>query len=105
MLTNINIPGYQSICANFSTLAGGVGMHVSNLIDFDIIGQNTIEAGCEDIWICLNNKTSNKKSIIATIYRHPSANAKLFIQALNAGLLKPKLLNSNLFLLGDFNLN
>jgi len=61
-----------------------------------------------------NNKTSNKKFFIATIFHsfqasifhhHPSADAKLFIQALNARLLEPKLLNSNLIFLGDYNLN
>ena len=39
------------------------------------------------------------------MYRHPSSDPKLFIEELNNKLLQLNLSNSNLFLVGDFNIN
>ena len=50
-------------------------------------------------------QTSCKKNVIAAIYCHPSSDPQLFIQELNDKLFEFNLSNSNLFLLGDFNIN
>ena len=67
--------------------------------------KNKLDVNCEDLWISLNSKKLHRKIIIATIYRHPSSDAKPFIEALNSTLLEPKILNLTIFLLGDFNIN
>ena len=33
--------------------AGGVGMYVSSKLNFEVIAENTLDANCEDIWICV----------------------------------------------------
>ena len=86
-------------------MAGGVGIYASSQIDFDVSAKNNLDVNCENLWISLNSKKFHKKIIIATIYRHPSSDAKPFIEALNSTLLEPKILNSTIFLLGDFNIN
>ena len=103
-LIYINIPGYQFVYAN-STSLYGVGICVSSQIDFDMSAKNKLDVNCEDLWISLNGKKIHKKIIIATIYRHLSSDAKPFMEALNSTLLEPKILNSTIFLLGDFSIN
>ena len=79
----INIPGYQFVYANSTSLAGGVGIYVSAQIGFDVYAKNKLDVNCEDLWISLNSKIICKKIIIATNNRHPSSDAKPFIEALN----------------------
>ena len=50
-------------------------------------------------------QTSCKNIVIAAIYRHASSDPQLFIQELNDKLLELNSSNSNLFLLGEFNIN
>ena len=52
-LINISIPGYDFVQANTSSFAGGVGMYVSSKLNFEVIAENTLDANCEDIWICV----------------------------------------------------
>ena len=55
-LIYINIPGYQFVYANSTSLAGGVGIYVSAQIDFDVYAKNKPDVHCEDLWISLNCK-------------------------------------------------
>ena len=102
---NISIPGYEFFFVNSFSLAGGVGVYVSSTIGFSVIVKNVINAGCENIWLSINCNQTTKKTVMATIYRHPSSDTQLFIQELNNKLLELNLSNSNLFLVGDFNIN
>ena len=102
---NISIPGYEFVFANSFSSAGGVGVYVSSTIGFSVIAKNVINAGCEDIWVSINCNQTTKKTVMATIYRHPSSDTQLFIQELNNKLLELNLSNANLFLVGDFNIN
>ena len=74
-------------------------------MDFIVIAENMINADCEDIWVSLNCSHTVKRITIATIYRHLSSDSQLFIEELNNKLLELNLSNSNLFLVGDFNIN
>ena len=97
------MPGYDFIKANTSSLAGGVGMFVSLKLDFEVMDENTLDANCEDIWECKKNIKTSKKSLVASIYRHPSSNTTSFVQALNNKIADLDISNYNAYLLGDFN--
>ena len=60
-LINISIPGYDFVKANTSSFAGGVGMYVSSKLNFEVIAENTLDANCEDIWVCVKNIKTSKK--------------------------------------------
>ena len=60
-LINISIPGYDFAKANTSSFAGGVGMCVSSKLNFKVIAENTLDANCEDIWVCVENIKTPKK--------------------------------------------
>ena len=60
-LINISIPGYDFVKANASRFAGGVGMYVSSKLNFEVIAENTLDANCEDIWVCVKNIKTSKK--------------------------------------------
>ena len=80
-LINISIPGYDFVKANTSSFAGGVGMHVSSKLNFEVVAENTLDANCEDIWVCVKNIKTSKQILVASIYRHPSSKTALFIQS------------------------
>ena len=75
--------GYHFVYANSSSAAGGVGMYISSLNNFKVIGKNILQSGCEDIWVRLENKKTLKKAVIASIYRHSSSDSNMFIKSLN----------------------
>ena len=67
-LIYINIPGYQFVYANSTSLAGGVGIYVSAQIDFDVYAKNKLDVNCEDLWISLNSKKLHKKIILLPLF-------------------------------------
>ena len=80
-------------------------MYVSSKLNFEVIAENTLNANCEDIWICIKNIKTSKKILIASIYRHPSSDTALFVESLNNKIADLDILNYNAYLLGDFNIN
>ena len=106
-LIDISIPGYDFVKAKTSSFAGGIGMYVSSKLNFKVIAENTLEANCEDIWVCVKNiKTSKKISVpVTSIYRHPSSDTALFVESLNNKIAHLDIINYNAYLLGDFNNN
>ena len=80
-------------------------MHVSSKLNFEVIAENTLDANCEDIWVCVKNIKTSKKILVASIYRHPSSDTALFVQSLNNKIADLDISNYNAYLLGDFNLN
>ena len=101
----MSIPGYGFEKANTSSFAGGVGMYVSSKLNFEVISKNTLDANCEDIWVCVRNTKTFQKILVASIYRHPSSDAALFVESLNNKIADLDILNYNAYLLGDFNIN
>ena len=68
---------------------------MSNTTDFNVVAENVINADCEDVWVSLNCNHTAKRIAIATNYRHPSSDPKLFIKEVNNNLS-----SANLFLVG-----
>ena len=116
-LINISIPGYDFVQANTSSFAGGVGMYVSSKLNFEVIAENTLNANCEDISVCVKTIKTFKKILVASIYRHPCSDTALFVQFKQLYNRNPictiqinktaelDISNYNAYLLGDFNLN
>ena len=102
---NISIPGYDFVKANTSSFAGGVGMYVSSKLNSQVIAENTLNANCEDIWVCVKNIKTSKKILVASIYRHSSSDTALFVESLNNKIADLDILNYNAYVLGDFNIN
>ena len=80
-------------------------MHVSSKLNFEVIAENTLDANCEDIYVCVKNIKTSKKILVVSIYRHPSSDPALFVQSLNNKIADLDISNYNAYLLGDFNLN
>ena len=80
-------------------------MYVSSKLIFEVIAENTLDANCEDIWVCVKNIKISKKILVASIYRHPSSDTALFVESLNNKIADLDVLNYNAYLLGDFNIN
>ena len=58
-------------------------MYVSSKLNFKVIAENTLNANCEDIWVCVKNIKTFKKILVASIYRHTSSDTANFVQVLN----------------------
>ena len=61
--------------------------------------------GCEDIWISLIFPGTNHKTLIGLIYKHPKNNVKDFMVALNNKIVELNVNYSDLFIIGDKNIN
>ena len=70
----MNIPGYAFVNTNSKTQAGGVGLYLSNDLEFSRRSDVDIsDDGIESCWIELA-RTSQKNIEIACVYRHPTGN-------------------------------
>ena len=79
--------------------------YVSSKLNFEVIAENTLDANCEDIWVCVKIIKTFKKVLVASIYPHPSSDTALFVESLNNKIADLDILNYNAYLLGDFNIN
>ena len=97
---NIELPDFKLFRNDSVTRAGGVAVYVADTLNVEIISSLYLDiTGCENIWLkmnCLN-------IVFGVIYRHPSNNAKLFLEQLNKNL--ELLNNAKLYLIGDSNIN
>ena len=80
-------------------------MYVSSKLNFEVVDENTLNASCEDIWVCEKNIKTFKKSLVASIYRHLSSDTISFVQTLDNKINDLYTLNYKACLNGDFNLN
>ena len=100
LYTNIRLPNYRFICDNSTSNAGGTGIYITNNIKFELLDKLHIDIeGYENLWI----KLLDYNIIIITIYRHPKANKKSFLEALEKKLQSLK--NITYFIVGDLNIN
>ena len=72
---DISIPGYDFVKANTSSFAGGVAMYVSSKLNFEVIAENTLDANCEDFWVCVKThknfqKNFNSLHLSSSLFRH-----------------------------------
>ena len=71
-LTNIDIRGYRFSYVTLSSNAGGVGIYVSDNLNFNIIKNYNISmSSCENLWLKIKSKNYSEY-IIGVIYRHPN---------------------------------
>lgn len=101
----VNIPGYNLYTTNRDRNGGGVCMYVSNHYNSCLLPECSIlETYLE--CVCIELKSHNETSFLASIYRPPKGNLCNFQQALD------QLLNlidgrnySNYYILGDWNID
>ena len=74
----MNIPGYAFVNTNSKTQAGGVGLYLSNNLEFSRSSDLDIsDDGIESCWIELA-RIAQKNIVTGCVYRHPKGNRDLF---------------------------
>lgn len=102
---NVSIPGYSFLGVNSKTSAGGVGLYVSENINFkrrNDLDLHLLE-GLENCWIEIE-RVKQKNVVIGCIYRHPSQNRECFHLAMKSKL---EILNNEsceVYITGDINI-
>ena len=103
---NIVIPGYTFIHFPF-TLAGGVGVYLSNLLKFCQEDSLRLKVdGCEDLWFDAQFPGQHNKFIFSVISSHPWNNlTTAFIESLNESLQKVNRKGDQVVIMGDINID
>ena len=106
----VALKGYKFERNDTPTNKGGVGVYVSDQLDYDIKDDLRLNIdNCEDLWVEIfgdrKTKNSNKSLIIGVIYRHPNTPFKSFTHYLcrNIALLNKR--NKKFIIVGDANLD
>ena len=66
-LTSISLPGYIFLHKNSVSNAGGVGVYISDLLQFNEITFKATFPGCESLWINLNSSNNESNYVIGTV--------------------------------------
>ena len=103
-LVNITIPGYTFLHVNSVSNAGGVGVYVSDLLQFKKLSFEASFSGCESIWINLTYSGTHINYVVGTVYCHPNSNASDFMEFLNVILTDLNLDHKRFLILGDMNI-
>ena len=102
---NLNIPGYAFVNTNSKTQAGGVGLYLSNDLEFSRRSDLDIsDDGIESCWIELA-RTAQKNIVIGCVYRHPKGKRDLFHSILKKQLEQLNTKGHEVLVLGDLNEN
>ena len=105
-LINIDIPGYTFIHYPSPTRAGGVGAHISNILNFTINENLSLNvAGCEDLWINVDFPSRKISNVFAVIYRHPCNYCNAFFEALDQNMQSLNRKGSKVAIFGDINID
>ena len=102
---NINIPGYIFVNTNSKTAAGGVGLYVSEELEFS--RRRDLDLcldGVESCWIELPRKRQ-KSVLIGCVYKHPSSDRDSFFEALRTQLEDLNNKGYEILISGDINVN
>ena len=102
---NINIPGYTFLNTNSKTAAGGVGLYVSE--DLEFVRRRDLHLcldGVESCWIELPRKRQ-KSIFIVCVYRHPSGDRDIFSETLKPQIERLNNKGYEIIVLGDININ
>ena len=108
---SIDIEGYQFEGCPTKTEAGGAGMFISNVIDYDLREDLSINhTNCEDIWIQVStsnmiNGQNKKPLIIGVVYRHPGGNFKSFCSKICKNIDDFNKNGIDFVIMGDVNVN
>ena len=71
-LTSISLLGYIFLHQNSVSNARGVGVYISDLLQFNEITFRATFPGYESLWINLNSSYNKSGYAIGTVYHHPS---------------------------------
>ena len=106
-----SLEGYSFHHVDSLTDCGGVGVFISDKIDFTIRNDLSINSeDCEDIWVEISLKNKNRKNIdeklvIGNIYRHPKQNYMKFSENLCKLLENLNKSKTSYVLVGDINID
>ena len=98
------LEGFSFECVDSPTDAGGVGVYLSNQINYCL--RKDLDLGarhCEDLW--LDIELDNKKFVFGVIYRHPGQKYNSFCDKLCNTLNMLNKSKSNYIIVGDFNID
>ena len=98
------LEGFSFECVDSPTDAGGVGVYLSNQINYCL--RKDLDLGarhCEDLW--LDIELDNKKFVFGVIYRHPGHKYNSFCDKLCNTLNMLNKSKSNYIIVGDFNID
>ena len=99
------LEGYSFENVNSSTEAGGVGIYLSNLINYTVRSDLSLEArNCEDLWVNVVLKDGSNL-VIGVVYRHPGHKYVSFCDKLCKNLNLLNLEKTKYLIVGDFNIN
>ena len=101
----MDLPGYESnLHADCYPNADGVGVFVAQNLEATVLGKNNFEQSCQDIWLRIFDKNSNKAFILGVNYRRPSGDVNDFMTVLNQKIarFRPK---QKSYILSDLNIN
>ena len=103
ILTNVNITGYKLYLTSSITQNGGVGLYVKTTLNSRVRNDLNFKCnGFETIWVEVDNK-NNKNFLFCCTYRHPGTDIETLVSHFR--LILPKLINKQVFIMGDFNIN
>ena len=103
---NTDIPGYTFIHSPSPTKAGGVGAYISNILNFTIKDNLSLNVtGCEDLRINVEFPSRKISYAFAVIYRHPCNNYNAFFEALDQNMQSLNRKGSKVVILGDVNID
>ena len=104
-----NLPGFNFENVNSPTAAGGVGIFISDHIEYVLRDDLRLNiTGCEDIWIevKLSTRSSHvKKIVVGSIYRHPGSQYNNFQESLDKTLTLLSRNDTKTVIVGDINID
>ena len=86
---------------------GGVGLYICNGLDFSESSHSNLNISSRDIemqWVSIKQPHS-KLIVIGNLYRPPQGNIDTFTQVLENSLLQIDMTTTELYIMGDFNID
>ena len=102
---NLHIPGYLFIRTDSKSQAGGVGLYISDQLDFSRRRDLDISHdGIESCWIEITRERQ-KNVLVGCVYRHPKGNLEFFRETLKKQLDQLNTKGHEVLVLGDINVD
>ena len=104
-LVSTSLPGYIFLHKNSVSNAVGVGVYISDLLQFNEITFKATFSCCESLRINFNSSNQESSYVIGTVYRHPRTNITNFCEYLNEIFVELNMQMRHYFVLGGININ
>ena len=101
---NLYIPGYLFISTDSKSQAGGVGLYISDQLEFSRRDFDISHDGIESCWIEITRER-RKKVLVGCVYRHPKGNLEFFRETLKKQLEQLNTKGHEVLVLGDLNMD